>query len=1066
MGVKWSNEQLTAIEERNKSILVNAGAGSGKTAVLAERLLKEIESGVHLENLIVLTFTKLAASEMKERLRKKLIEHSSTNPHLKEELAYIDQANIQTFDAYTNELVRKYHYLLDIPQEINIVDNASFEMELIKIVTSIFNNYYQEQNQLFLNLIDKFTTKDDKKIINYCIKLYKKVILDANYIDKLSHYDAQFSEQMLDEYVLDFTNLIKDKLKVVKYYLQLASKYTSDSNLDKHYQKILNEMNKVYQCKTYDEYLLINTISFPNIPSKVEDEEEKIMYSYYINVIKDELKNIKEMLIYSSGDEIRSNILNTKDDVSIISEILLKTDLMLKGYKKATNSYDFNDIALMAINLLESNDSLREKIKHQTYEILVDEYQDTSDIQERLINLIENNNVYMVGDVKQSIYRFRNANPDIFKNKYAQLQQSNNGMVIDLSKNFRSRFEVLDGVNTIFERIMSINIGGVDYNESHALVYGNKDYDNFIDKDYRMKVLTYNHDKEFLENYPELKEYSNAEIEAFIIGRDILSRIGKQKVYDKDLRSFRPIRLSDFAILTSDKDKFELYKEIFEYLHLPLKIYKEEVFIDNDEVYVFTNILKLIYSFYDNKYGCEQLKSSLVGVLRSFLVNGDDRVISQIICSENIKEEFCIHFPNEYKIINELASILDYNNLNEIVEKIFDEFDIYNHVLMLDNIESVELRLNHIKEMISNLVNLDYSVIEVIEYFDTLINENDKFEVRFSPKDYKNSEAIKMMSIHASKGLEFPVCYFPETYKSFNFSDTKDAFIYSKKYQIIVPFYKDNLLMTNVLKIMEENDYHREEVSEKIRLLYVAFTRPREEMVIVCPSFELYDKVDENKISDFIKEESKSFYDLLSSISFVLKDYCTAVDHKRLGLSKDYQLHYRNEIKKSSQSRQQEFFTVEVKRKEINKTRASKSSIKYHDKEELRNLSNGVFFHKLLELVDFENPDYTSIQADEHTIGLIKDFLESDFITSKKIVNTYHEYQYRYCDQGIIKNGIIDLVIETEKDLYVVDYKLSNIDDEAYVKQINTYKDYLKTVSNKNVYGYLYSINKRIFKEV
>ena len=257
--------------------------------------------------------------------------------------------------------------------------------------------------------------------------------------------------------------------------------------------------------------------------------------------------------------------------------------------------------------MLKDNKEVREELANYFSEILIDEYQDTSDIQETFISLISNNNVYMVGDIKQSIYRFRNANPYIFKNKYDNYSNHLNGEKIDLNKNFRSRSEVINNINLMFNYIMNDNIGGADYKTSHQMVFGNTAYNN--NEEFNMQILTYDHDKSFNKN----------EIEAFLIAKDIKNKINnKYQVFDKKTSSLRGATYNDFVILMDRTTDFELYKKIFEYQNIPLAIYKDETLNGEVDTTVLCNLLCLIKATRERDFSTK-FKYLFTSIARSFL---------------------------------------------------------------------------------------------------------------------------------------------------------------------------------------------------------------------------------------------------------------------------------------------------------------------------------------------------------------------------------------------------------------------------------------------------------------
>ena len=321
--------------------------------------------------------------------------------------------------------------------------------------------------------------------------------------------------------------------------------------------------------------------------SKKVDEEEKEEIKGYYEKLKKYFEDLKSLLVYDSLEEIKNEIVSTKEYAKVIIRILKKLDEKVLEFKKENNSYEFSDITRLSIKLLEEYDEIREGIKVKTNEIMIDEYQDTNDIGDYFISLISNNNVYMVGDVKQSIYRFRNANPRIFMEKYHNYKQGNGGYALDLTKNFRSRCEVLDNINEMFNYIMDEEIGGANYQNGHNMIYGNKTYINEGKTDQNYNLEIYNYDYKTTDNK---KYYSKDEVEAFIIADDIINRIkAKEQTFNMKKKELRDIKYSDFVILIDRKSNFELYKKVFDYKGIPLIMHKDEEFVYSNEIYVLKN---------------------------------------------------------------------------------------------------------------------------------------------------------------------------------------------------------------------------------------------------------------------------------------------------------------------------------------------------------------------------------------------------------------------------------------------------------------------------------------------
>ena len=489
-------------------------------------------------------------------------------------------------------------------------------------------------------------------------------------------------------------------------------------------------------------------------------------------------------------------ILSTKDYIEIIIDIIKMLDERITLYKMHNDLYDFVDISKLAIKIVKENKEIKEEIKNYFEEILVDEYQDTSDLQEEFITLISNNNVYMVGDIKQSIYRFRNANPNIFKNKYDNYANNFGGMKIDLLKNFRSRSEVLDNINLLFRYILDDEIGGADYRKSHEMVFGNTAYnkEGKTEQDYNFEIYNYDYNKDL--------GYNQNEIEAFIIAEDIINKVKNHyQVFDKDEKILRDITYDDFVILIDRSTPFELYKKIFLYKQIPLNILMDEYLNNSDDLLVIKNIFRLLKLASLKKFDKEFIYSFL-SVGRSFLCNLDDNYLFEVIKNKSFSETIIMEKINT--ILEDISSL----RISDILDRIIDVFDYYNLLIKVGNIKESMVRIDYLYDLSNNLSDLGYDYLSFSDYIENIFKE--ERDIRFSLNN-ESSNSVKIMSIHKSKGLEYHICYFPCLYPKFNESDLKEKFIYSQNLGIITPYFKEGIGQSFYKDLFKEN-YKKEEI--------------------------------------------------------------------------------------------------------------------------------------------------------------------------------------------------------------------------------------------------------------
>ena len=1025
----WTDEQWNAIYDKGHNIIVSAGAGSGKTAVLSERVIENLKSGMSIKEVLLLTFTKAASLEMKTRIRNKI----KKNPSLSKELSLIDEAYITTFDSFALSIVKKYHYILNISPNVSIIDGSLIRIKKKEILTNIFDKYYENRNEKFLKLISDFCIKDDKEIFESILSIYSKIDLKYNKNEYLDNYiNEYFNIDRINNDIKDYEKLLMSKFEELDYLIEDMSYYTDSDYITNLRLSVSNLMSS----KTYDEIVSNLSVEIPRLPKGSTDEVKEKK-----ELINDVIKNIKSLCTYKNREEIMSSILSTKDYKEVIIDILKDFDKYVMSYKYENDIYEFTDIANLAIKLVKENVSVKEGLKSSFKEIMIDEYQDTNDLQEILINMISNNNVYMVGDIKQSIYRFRNANPDIFKEKYNKYSNHIGGEKIDLNKNFRSREEVLNNINLLFNKVMDESIGGADYIKSHQMIFGNKSY---IKKgktlqNYDFELYSYMYDKK--------SEYSKEEIEAFIIAKDILSKVkGNYQIFDKDTSVLRNAEYSDFVILMDRTTNFDLYKKIFLYLGIPLELYKDETMNEDTDIIVLNNLIKFTIKLDTGVYD-KELEYLFTSIMRSFLCESIDEKIFDTIKNKTILTSPLANKVRKIKLNNKSSY--------EIINDLINEFDFYNKLITIGNESASSVKLNSILSNAKTTSNIGYDINSFSEYLDNVIKE--KIDIKYTIHSGV-SNSVKIMTIHKSKGLEFPICYFSGLYKPFNISDIKEKFTYSNKYGIITPYFDEGVAET-IYKHLLKNDYLKEEISEKIRLFYVALTRAKEKMILVMPYEEIVNGKESDLVSSVVRSKYKSLLDIVSSTLVSLTKYVTVIDYNKSGITKDYSLLIKKDFK-SGIEKSSEVLNVNeilVENESVIDKHYSKENNKLITTDTKRNIEFGKYVHEVLEYFDLKTKNLSYIN-DEFIKNKVMSFAKLKIFDNVKDANIFHEYEFVYTLDNTKYHGVIDLMLEYTDHIDIIDYKLSDITDVNYISQLNGYKDYISSITKKPVNVYLYSI--------
>ncbi len=1023
---KFTKEQQLAIDLEHTNILVSAGAGSGKTAVLTERVLRKIKEGTSISRLLILTFTKAAAGEMKERIRKALVKDQ-----LQEALQDLDNSYITTFDSFALSVVQKYHVELGLSKEIAITEEAILELEKERILEEIFEEQYEKEDPMFIELLSSFALKDDKILKQYILSLEDAFnqLLDKNECYQTYeevYYNTSYLKKLEEEY---FNLILKEKERLHELVMELCAVTEG-----KFQEKLLLVVTPLLDATTYDEMKNHLEFRLPSLPKNSEMDAKAIKKK-----LSETLKKFKEYFHYEDDEEIQKELLSTKQNTLTLLKLTKTLDERYSKYKQEENLFTFMDIARLAIKAVSTYPEIQEELKNSFDEIMVDEYQDTNDLQEAFLSYISNHNIYMVGDMKQSIYRFRHANPKIFKEKYEQYKQGQDGVAIDLSKNFRSREEVLSDINLLFSNLMNDTFGGVTYQDGHAMVFGNVSYlKEKEEKDYSLEVLTYKMQDD--DNY---KEY---EKEIFLIASDIQQKIKENyQVFDKDTQTLRPISYADFAILLDRSKYFDIYKRIFEYLGIPLRILKDEKITNEIDLVLLKNMLLLAKSIHEKNYSTT-FRHAYVSLARSFLYEMNDSTIYKTLLTNTFYE------TQLFQDFQWLSTLYDTTTPSVLLLELLNVTHYEERLIRRGKVSSYRKRMEYFYHLATSLEKIGKTNDDFLNLLENIIETGLDIGISY---EEEGENAVSLMTIHKSKGLEFPICYFADFNHSYNMQELKEKVKFNREYGIILPSMSKEEETKTICSVLLKAKVEEEEISEKIRLFYVALTRAREKMIVVCPKLD-EDACVKANLSDDDRRQALSFYKMFSLLSFYWKDKEKEVSEIP-NLSKDY-------LKPLSLSdidlEEDEpiIFVEEEPMKAEEKERFSKTMVEPLTLEEEENIELGLKIHSILERIDFEHPDYDSLDVENDIKESVKAFVESDFLKEHKHSKIYREYEFLEEISHTMYHGIIDLLILEKDKAIIVDYKLKNTQDDAYKKQLLGYKSVIEKRTGLPVKTYLYSI--------
>jgi ATP-dependent helicase/nuclease subunit A len=875
----------------------------------------------------------------------------------------------------------------------------------------------------------RYTKQDDKELLDWVVKLNKSLDLIIDLDSFVDAYEFKYySQEQLNKIIDDYNKYTKEEVNKIIFELEeleRVSAYDSDSiKLNTLVNTMIAELKSLSSYEEY--YLYFSTHSLPVVRKGSETVKE------LKKQVAESIKKLKETVFdrYVFESDMIDEIISVKDDTIYLLKMCIEVKNRLFQYKLSINSFDYIDIAKMAIKLVKTDEEVNKSLKYFFKEILIDECQDTSDIQEEFINAIANNNVYMVGDIKQSIYRFRNANPSIFKEKYDNYANCNGGIKIDLLYNFRSREEVLADINLLFNQLMTEECGDADYIKSHQMNYGLVKYDEYKEYNFNSSVLTYS--KEGFE------EYSNEEIEAFICANSIKNIMDSNLcVFKKG--SFNKIAYSDFAVLIDKAKSFITFKQIFEYLNIPLSIEADLDLKDSILPKLFSNILTLIYKI-KNSIKDTEYRHALASISRSFIYEYNDEDIYLML--------------NKYQYMPILSDFKFLANLDEIsYSKLFYEIcfklNIYDKLSLIGDVENSLVVLEYIHNIFKSLTDSRMKLEDACLYLSDVFSSDISLKYKLKGD---SSKSVRIMTIHKSKGLEFPVCYFPLLSSGFNKSEIRSEIGYDKEYGIYIPFVEDGKSDT-VIKKLVSNSILKKDISEKVRLLYVGLTRAREKMILI--SSDNYKDVSNNKFS--------SFNEMIRTKS-VLAKYYEPINLADINISSLYKDKTNSEtingnIKLS-------YDNLVIPKQEIKSSHASKEIHQIIDEKMDYILNRGIRLHSILESIDFTNPNLDEIEIDENERIIIENVLSNDIFKNIKYGKSFHEHEFYFIKDDVEYHGIIDLFVIYDDHIDIIDYKLSNVDSEEYITQLNIYKEYIKTKYDKQINVYLLSLLKNEIKKL
>ena len=866
MGVRWTKEQQAVISDRNKNLLVSAAAGSGKTAVLVERIIQrvcDIEHPVDIDRLLVVTFTRAAAAEMRERVATalgKMVEEGNANEHILRQQALIHNAQITTIDSFCLFVVRNHFDEIAIDPNFRIADTGEIQLLEADVMEDLFEKMYEDEKQQgFLELINCYSSKKSDKAVRDMVKRICRLSASAawpkEWIENLAKpYQAQTVEEMLQSEGLRFVaeqlqQGLLDSKKSLEQLLALAKqtegleKYAKTLEEDLLLFETVEKLDSLDACHSFLESFHMGSIVA--IRGYKGDEGIKNRIKDGRNAIKQHIEKMKENYFGISLEKQLEQLQQLRPVVEELVRLSLAYTEALQEAKAQKRIMDFSDIEHCALRIF-----IDETTKEQTAtarlfqdyfeEIMIDEYQDSNQVQEDILQAIarcredgSSKNVFMVGDVKQSIYQFRLARPELFMNKYRtyQAKEDANNRRIDLHQNFRSRPEVLDFINDIFYKIMHEDLGRVQYDDAAAL-YEGASFPK-IDGMQAQVLLADKNDcvEEGLGTEPPEK------LEARLVASKILELMQTQQVTDKETAEPRPLEYRDIVILLRGLKSWDtVFVQTLEAAGIPAHVETSTGYFAAYEVQIMLAMLQILDNPYQDIPMAAVLRSPMVGLTEEELAeircNHAELPFAQAAVKEmQMAEEGPLaQFWQQYQTLRE--AVRD-TPIHTLIQLILQETGYGNFIATMP---AGRKRSANVDMLVEKAVAFEKTSYKGLFHFVRYIEQLKKYEIDFGEAELSGEQdnVVRIMTIHKSKGLEFPVVFVSGMGRKFNQMDTMQKMILHPDFGIGIDCIQGNpkVKKPSVRKKYVAERIRLEALGEELRVLYVALTRAKEKLIL------------------------------------------------------------------------------------------------------------------------------------------------------------------------------------------------------------------------------------------
>ena len=1058
MSVQWTEEQQKVIRLRNRNILVSAAAGSGKTAVLVERIIQMLtdpNNPVDVDQLLIVTFTEAAAAEMKERIREAIereLEESPEDVHLQRQATLIHSAQVTTIHSFCLSVIREHFHVIDIDPGFRIAEEGELKLLKQDVLEEVLESCYAEGKQEFLDFVEKAGSgKNDRKLEELILQLYEysrsypqpdKWLQECAQMYRPSDGCGDAKEPIyftravdeMKQYLADLQALLDEGIRICE---EADGPYMYADMLEAD-REMLSE---IALASTYAEMSAkVSDLKWKRLSAK-KDEAVSAKKRDRIKTLRDQVKKLMKDLsgiyFYQEPEEMLKDMADSYGMMTVFTGLVQEFGHAFSLKKKSKNMIDFSDMEQFALQILTEEQegelvpslSARE-YQEQFVEVMIDEYQDSNLIQEAILTSVSTvsrgkNNIFMVGDVKQSIYRFRLSRPELFMEKYDTYSvEDSDRQRIDLHKNFRSRTEVLDSVNDVFRRIMRKELGGIAY-DGQAALYPGASFEPFLKEDGTSANET---ELLLLDTSDDVEaevEGTGIELEARMVAKRIHELVRTGQVKDKKSGQFRRMQYRDIVILTrSMRGWADTFSAVLTEEGIPAYAGSREGYFEAYEVSVLLDYLRLL----DN----QRQDVPLAAVLASPFAGLDARQMAEIRtafpegtfyeAAQSYVSAGKVHQTDGelsgrqlwkrldafYRQLEHFREMVPYTAIHELIWKILEET---GYGLYVAAMPGGEQRAANVEMLVEKAAAFEKTSYKGLFNFVRYIEQLRKYDVDYGEANIadEQSDTVRIMSIHKSKGLEFPAVFAVGMGKRFNTQDMRGSVIIHPEWGVgidAVDLKRRTKIPTFLKKVIQQN-VKLENLGEELRVLYVAMTRAKEKLILTgqLPKAEEVLETAAQQGSGLHKEGALSFCSLSGARSYldwILPVVCgreapiqiyvrngrdaalqEAVEEKAESLAREVLEHwdaqrvYDHKLKEHLEEQagfsypfenarrlKMKFTVSELKKRAYLSEEGGELSFEEPDviplipqflqeEEELKGASRGSAYHKFLELLDF-----------------------------------------------------------------------------------------------------------------